>query len=268
MPPPQTWTLDPRLTGDGLRPDQLRGRSDRPVSVTSPALEWSAIYLSQLTSPVGRSLYTWEADIIDDVYQGSVDHARVRIVETSVLNAPTTLGNHIRVSNGWSFDGRHKPVLVHEFGHIWQYQNRGTNYITCSVYHNASGQIGTGNRNVAYMNYQLSKESAFDDFSAEEQATIIGDYYELTRLYADPANLPAYDNGVMPAWVGVRGRDLAHYERLMRTVRAARPRDDRQIYQEGLMGQQPGFDPFRDITPPDRQLAPTMPLLQFRFRGL
>jgi hypothetical protein len=54
----------------------------------------------------------------------------------------------------------------------------------------------------------------------------------------------------------------------MATVQAARPRNDRQIYQESLMGQQPGLDPFRDITPPDRQLAPTMPIIQFRFRGL
>ena len=36
--PPQPWTLDPRLTGAGTKPDQLKGRKDSPVTNTSPAL--------------------------------------------------------------------------------------------------------------------------------------------------------------------------------------------------------------------------------------
>jgi hypothetical protein len=140
---------------------------------------------------------------------------------------------------------------------VWQYQTRGTSYITESVYHNASGQIATGNRNVAYMNYQLTAESAISDFTAEEQATIVGDYYEMTQIYtADPK----------PSWVVLRSRDLPIYERLMAQVRASTPQEDSMIYQRSLMNQPPpGFD----LQPPGTQgFAPVMPLLEIRFRGL
>ena len=94
------------------------------MSVTSPVLEWSAIQLAAIANPIGRAFNRQELDIIQDIYQGAVDALRVRVVETRILNAPTTLGNQIRVPPGWSFLDN-KPVLVHEMGHIWQYQTRG-----------------------------------------------------------------------------------------------------------------------------------------------
>ena len=139
----------------------------------------------------------------------------MRVVETRILNAPTTLGNQIRVPPGWIFLDN-KPVLVHEMGHIWQFQTRGTSYVTDSVFHNASGQIATGDRNVAYMNYRLRPDSNISDFTAEEQATIIGDYYEMTRIYQN-ASPP-------PDWVTVRRPDLPIYERLIQQVRSTSPR--------------------------------------------
>ena len=126
---------------------------------------------------------------------------------------------------GWNFLDN-KPVLVHEMGHIWQFQTRGTSYVTDSVFHNASGQIATGDRNVAYMNYRLRPDSNISDFTAEEQATIIGDYYEMTRIYQN-ASPP-------PAWVTVRRPDLPIYERLIQQVRSTSPRPDTVIYQESL----------------------------------
>src|SRR5690348_4963786 len=134
--------FDSRLSK--INKDILRSRNDRPVNVTSPALEWAAIQASALTSPGGRVLLQWELDLIQDVFQSGVDTSRIRIVETCILNAPTTLASTIRVPHGWSFEGENKPVLVHEVTHVWQYQTRGTSYITDSVYHNASGQIATG----------------------------------------------------------------------------------------------------------------------------
>ena len=89
------------------------------------------------------------------MYNSSVDAGSVRIVEARILNAPTTIGNQIRVPYGWNFDGVRRPVLVYEFGHIWQYQTQGTGYMTDSVYHTSRGPIATGDRNVAYVNYQL-----------------------------------------------------------------------------------------------------------------
>jgi hypothetical protein len=254
--PTRPWSPDPRLRG--IPADTLRMRRDQPVMITSPALEWSAIQLSAITSPFGRALFQWEYDVIRDIFQSGVDASRIRVVEARILNAPTTLGNQIRVPPGWTFDNDNKPVLVHETMHVWQYQTLGTSYITDSVYHNASGQIATGNRNVAYMNYRLTPNASITGFSAEEMATIVGDYYELTRIYQNDSN--------PPAWVTLRRPDLPIYERLIGQVRAATPRGDTMIYQQSLMNQpQPGMDL---STPASQQFMPVMPLLEIRFRGL
>lgn len=257
--PPRPWQPDPRL--GNIPTDVLRRRYDSPVSVTSPVLEWSAIQLSQLTSPIGRRLYQTEIDLLTPIYQSSLDLSRIRVVEVSVLNAPTTLGNQIRVSPGLSFlSEENKPILVHECGHVWQFQNNGTSYITCSVYHNASGQISTGDRNVAYMNYRLREGVSFSEFSAEEQATIISDYYEITVRYAGVAT--------PPEWVQRRSPDLPIYRDLIRQVRSATPRSDRQIYQDSLMNVPTGPRAM-DFSVPggsrDQEFVPVMPLLQIRF---
>jgi hypothetical protein len=253
MPGP-TPPTDPRLSN--IPANVLRNRRDQPVSVTSPALEWAAIQASAITSPFGRRLYKWESDIIDDIFQGAVDSTRIRIVEVRIVNAPTTLGNQIRVAPGWTFERENKPVLVHEMTHVWQYQTRGTSYITDSVYHNASGAIATGDRNVAYMNYRLHPNASISEFTAEEQATIVGDYYELTRIYQSDPN--------PPSWVVTRRPDLPIYEQLIGQVRAATPRTDAVIYEQSLMNRpRPGVDPSQ----PSR-FAPVMPLLEIRFKGL
>jgi hypothetical protein len=255
-PPYRPWAPDPRLSG--IPADTLRSRHDSPVQITSPALEWSAIQLAAVTSPFGRAFHDWEYEIIRDIFQSGVDASRIRVVEARILNAPTTLGNQIRVPPGWSFSGPNRPVLVHETAHVWQYQTQGTSYITDSVYHNASGQIATGDRNVAYMNYRLTPNASITQFTAEEQATIIGDYYEITRLYQNASHTPE--------WVNLRSPDLPIYERLIAQVRASTPRGDSMIYQRSLMTQpQPGFD---FSTPASQQFMPVMPLLEIRFRGL
>jgi hypothetical protein len=83
--PPRGRIVDPRLSN--VNADVLRKRNEKPVSVTSPALEWAAIQASALTTPAGRSLYPWELDTIQDIFQSGVDAFRIRIVETSILNA-------------------------------------------------------------------------------------------------------------------------------------------------------------------------------------
>lgn len=248
------FKLDPRLKG--VKPDLLRNRKESPLQFSSPALEYAAIQLSALTSPVGRPLHPTERSIIDDIFQSCVDAGRVRITETNILNAPTTLANQIRVPYGWDFKDQRRAVLVHEFAHIWQYQTRGTAYITDSVFHNASGQIATGDRNVAYMNYQLKSGSSINDFSAEEQATIVGDYYEISRIW-DGVEKP-------PAWVALRSPDLPIYEKLISQVRSAVPRSDPKIYQDSLMFQPDNRMPDLN-TRPGEGFAPTMPLFKWTF---
>lgn len=239
-------------------PGALGGPPSRPVSVSSPAIEHVLIQAGHLSSPFGRALYADEKRLLDEFFDGSVDTSRIRIVETRIASAPTTLGNQIRVMPGKSFSSaEEKAILVHEAAHVWQYQNHGTRYITCSLYHQGAAGVATGTRNAAYFNYQLDERRSFSDYPAEQQAQIVEDYYSLTYLYAGP-------RAALPEWVVQRRRDMAHYERLMRQVRSARPRSQQQIYSDALI-QPPRQDLFPPPTDPSRRFLPIMPFLRVDF---
>jgi len=232
--PTPACSLDPRLSY--VSPSQLCGRRDAPLSVSFPALEEAIRQLSVISSLGGRRLYLREQQIIEDVFQSSVDTTRVRIVEARIANAPTTLGSYIRVEPGFNFlTDNNKATLVHEMTHVWQYQHFGNSYISDALFHQISSMVRTGTRNAAYMNYQLAADRAFSSYPAEEQATIVEDYYELTHRYQnDPSP---------PAWVVQRRPDLPQYERLIATVRQSMPLPDVELYQRTLM---PGLTPSRD----------------------
>jgi hypothetical protein len=233
----------------------LRDRRDRPIRVSSPVFEQTVIQLGHLTSPFGRPLTTDEVELGRSIYGESLALSRVRVVEAAVANAPTTLGNQIRISPGFSLaDAEGRGVLIHELGHVWQYQTQGTGYITESLVCQIGAMIATGDRNAAYLNYHLTAQSSIDDFPAEEQAQIIQDYYEITVRYAGAAQ--------QPQWVTHRSPDLPHYERLVEQVRRARPRSEPEIYQETLM-----VDPGErfGLVPNERSITPMQPLLRFEF---
>jgi hypothetical protein len=103
----------------------------------------------------------------------SILYPAVRIVETSLIAAPTTLGNNIRISPRYSLDD---ATLIHELTHIWQFQNRGTGYVSDSLSHQLAGILGSGDRNAAYA-YAIVPGMAFDRYTAEQQAMIVEDYY-------------------------------------------------------------------------------------------
>src|SRR5262249_45493904 len=109
------------------------------------------------------------------------------------------------------------------------------------------------------MNYRLNKDSSFYDFTAEEQATIVGDYYEMTQIYqSDPKP---------PDWVKLRSPDLPIYEKLIAQLRTARPRTETMIYQQSLMNQPEPTPWLDDSKPAWERPAQVMPLLQIKFKG-
>lgn len=240
-------------------PAALGGPPSRPLSITSPALEHLVVQLGQLSAPFGRSLLRTERQVAETIYERSLDLDRVRVVETGVANAPTTLGNQIRVAPGRSLsDEAGKSILIHELMHVWQYQTQGTRYITCSIAHQIDAAVSTGTRNAAYFNYQLNERSSIYDYPAEQQAQIVQDYYDLTMRYAGPRR-------AVPAWVSQRSGAIAHYERLIGQVRSARPRPQQQIYSDALM-QPPRHGPA--VPPPGdptQRFVPLMPFLQIDF---
>jgi hypothetical protein len=205
------FLADPRL--HALSPDRLARWVDRPVRHTFPRLERTLIAVSARVSGAGRPLLEAERHTLREVFGPSLALDPIRIVETHWLNAPTVLGNRIRMRPGFAFTGWHCSVLIHEAMHLWQFQHHGTGYITDSVYHNLRSLWRTGRRTLAYMNYQLHTESRLRDFTAEQQATIIADHYELTHFYT---NAPS-----APEWTKARRADLPIYQRLLDEVRAA-----------------------------------------------
>jgi hypothetical protein len=207
-----SFLADPRL--HSVPPDRLARWVDRPVRRTFPRIERSLVAAATRISGPGRSLQAPERALLQGVFGPSLALDPIRVVETRWLNAPTVLGNRIRVRPGFAFTGRHSSVLVHEAMHLWQFQHYGTGYITDSVYHNLRSLWRTGHRAVAYMNYQLDAGSRLRDFTAEQQATIIADHYELTHFYA---HVPT-----APDWVQARRADLPTYQRLLDEVRAMR----------------------------------------------
>ena len=254
MPGTGKKQVDPRLWN--IDPNALGGPPSGPISIRSPAVEQILIQAAHLTSPFGRRLGPGERDLIYDIYRSSVDTARIRVVEARIANAPTTLGNQIRVKPGFSFKTEEgKSTLIHEAGHVWQYQTTGTRYITCSAYNQIRAHVKTGNRNAAYFNYTLDNRRSIGDYAAEEQATIIEDFYQLTVRYKDQK--------IVPDWVKMRRPDLPKYERLIKQVRSYRPKTQTQVYTDSLMHTRT-----RHGLPLDSHLPDTMPLvpiLEIRF---
>lgn len=203
------FLADPRL--HAIPADKLERWVDRPVRHTFPRLERALIGASRM-SGTGRELYAIERDLLQQLFGDSLDLDPIRVVETRWLNAPTVLGNSIRVRPGYAFSGVRASVLVHEAMHLWQYQHHGTGYITDSVVHNVRSLVRTGRRALAYLNYQLTDESRLSDFTSEQQATLVADYYELTHFFPR-AQQP-------PAWVTARQRFLPIYQRLIQEVQS------------------------------------------------
>lgn len=225
-PSPMCMT-DPRLSGVRSA-SVLCSTRFQPVTVTSPLIEGLLIMAGQIESPMGVPLVPEEMNTIQNIFQGSVDASRIRLVRTSIANAPTTLGNQIRIAPDQKTNTSDwLSTLVHETTHVWQYQTQGTRYITDSIYHQLRAKRLMGTRNGAYYNYRLAKGTPFSAYSAEEQAQIVEDYYDITVLYAKMTN--------PPEWVGVRKPDLPLYEALITELRSAIPLPEDAIYQRNLM---------------------------------
>ncbi len=218
--------------------------------MTSPALELLLVQAAAITSPVGRGLTERETQIIASIFGQGIDASRIRIVRAPVANAPTTLGNQIRVASDLLQDTEEwLSTLVHETAHVWQYQTRGTGYITDSVYHQLTAASDTGTRNAAYFNYRLEEKKSIYDYPAEEQAQIIEDYYDITVRYTGVSNTPD--------WVTLRRQDLPLYEALIRGVRQSTPLAETAIYERNLM-RLPGGQVVDPQRAPDLNIVPLL----------
>lgn len=249
-----------------------------PVSVRSPVLEEAATQLSDVIAGVdSRPLSLAEEDMAAKVFGKSIDFPRVRVIQTKVLDY-RTVGNNIRVPPDFTISNESMAqTLVHELTHVWQYQHGGTSYLSHSLQTQIGGAL-KGNRNFAY-DYQLGPESSFFDFTPEQQAYIVENYFAMRRdqssiagaagaaktyysVHQGPDGFPQPLNSTQRA--EEIGKELPAHERVLAQMRAALPAPERAILLDRAseVMRTPGPSVPGD---PTREMTPVKPVLELRF---
>lgn len=132
-----------------------------------------------------RGLTADEIAAARTMYGDMIDYSKVRVITGEDMTlwgriltngwAAVTWGNTIYFPNDennkslYNFEGR-SDWMVHEMGHVYQYQNDGWGYVPKSVWE----QLTKGK--AAYI-YEIEPGKEFDKYGVEQQATIIHDYY-------------------------------------------------------------------------------------------
>jgi hypothetical protein len=108
------------------------------------------------------------------------------MLQRSLLGgAPKTIGNTIHLRSDWGhFIGDSmqltqggQETLIHEMGHVWQYQNGGLAYIPESLWAQFKGFIGAGSRGAAYDWREADRAGLpWEKWNPEQQAAAIEDY--------------------------------------------------------------------------------------------
>jgi Domain of unknown function (DUF4157) len=129
---------------------------------------------------VGRNLTSNEITTLYKIFRDSIKYDRVRIKEDKLglfrlIHAPFTHGDTIYVQPNWVKNESQKTqLLVHETVHVWQHQNRGTNYMSESIFAQTWGILRTGNRGSGYDFVRgISEGKSFERLNPEQQASII-----------------------------------------------------------------------------------------------
>lgn len=161
--------------GEGFK-DIGKGLLKIPQTAVDAFLMTAARGISAIQTLVGlqkpeRKLTDQEIGEIRKVYGNSIDYSKVRVVEGGGLisaGAARTVGNTIYIPKDKS------PVsaslLMHEMGHVWQYQNGGSDYMSEAL---AGQAVGDG------YNYTkgLDEGKSWKDLNPEQQADLMRDAY-------------------------------------------------------------------------------------------
>jgi len=134
-----------------------------------------------------RGLTASERSQAQSIYQDSIDYDKVAIAAGSVGSAGSTrtIGNTIYMEDDEFQDNTSTltpeglNTLIHELGHVWQYQHGGLEYIPNALTAQAESTITTGDRNDAY-NWRraVGQQKEWKDWNAEQQAMAMEDYFK------------------------------------------------------------------------------------------
>ncbi len=147
--------------------------------------------LSTRSRPLSRD----ERIYAHEIYLESISYDDVRITRGSGASsgAARTTGNiinlqdHHFVGDTLDLSPRGLLTLIHELGHVWQFQNGGLDYIPSSLIPQAVAGGHGHSRNAAY-NWRdaVNNRRPWETWNAEQQAELISDYNEaLRRTKAD-----------------------------------------------------------------------------------
>jgi hypothetical protein len=150
-----------------------------------------------------RRLTSDERIYAHEIYHDSVDYDAITITKGSMAATGTarTIGNTINLAarhfkgDTMELSDEGELTLIHEMGHVWQYQNGGLDYIPSSLIPQAIAGIRGLSRNVVY-NWRESIRSKipWEGWNAEQQAQCISDYNAaLRRIKADVGTLEDYE---------------------------------------------------------------------------
>lgn len=221
--------------------------------VRIPILEGGADFGQRFLTKNLRSLSMVEQRLLQTIFQSSLDYNAMRIADTTVgsQGRPYTLGNTIRVPPGGTLDLR---TLVHESTHVWQYQTKGTGYISDSAWH----QI----MDASAYEVKIVPHQSFSSYSAENQAVIVEAYYvdSLTSPKA-PATEGTYDPSkttTVPSGWSL----IPEVLKMLTEIRSARPIDADARAQDTW---QPLVPDNRLPDNPDLRPSPTVPLFRYNW---
>lgn len=234
----------------GPSPNGARAFRPGPVGteLRFPTLEVFAALHGDLGSREGLPLTPEQVDLARPIFGWSIAYGLVRLVVAAVANAPTTLGNFIRISREDRRNGVPSETLIHELTHVWQFQTRGMRYMSNSLCQQLTAIIKKGDRNAAYdlTGQEIKEAGTIDRLPAEKQAMFVELWFLDQALVFPDSSTPQ------------RLRDNAVCQSMIGEIQAARPVALGQIIDEAAFG--PGnHSAFHE--PEDQPV----PLLRFEF---
>jgi hypothetical protein len=150
----------------------------------------------------------------------------VKIAVSGIANAPTTLGNTIRISSAQRTGGLSDQILIHELTHVWQFQTRGMQYMSNSLCAQVQAIISKGDRNFAYTltGEDIVNARSIDNLPAEKQAVFVELWFLHAMLQFPGASAPE------PM------RSNSACKSMMKEVQSAQPLPQKQVFEEIVYG--------------------------------
>lgn len=222
------------------------------IRVRSPLVEGLVVLGQKVLTNTIRDLSVPEEMVLRTVFQDSLDYNQIRIATTNLGAAGRayTLANTIRIPPGSNFNTR---TLVHEGTHVWQYQTKGSGYLSDSAWHQMV------DKSAYYVN--LIADQPLSAYNAEQQAVIVEAYY--VDQLANPTS-PAKENSYDPSQTFTPPLGwslLPDVVRMIAELRRARPISEQERLDDRIFG--PAGAP--NDAPGSPKIDSVVPILRIEF---